>query len=65
MGAENSSEKRTVLVIGWVIIPILIGAYFALPQYIGPWYLLSKFTGGAHFADLIWMILGLAILLLS
>jgi hypothetical protein len=65
MGAENSSEKRTVLVLGWVIIPILIGAYFALPQYIGPWYLMSRFVGGSHNADFIWNIFGLAILLLS
>lgn len=65
MGAENSSEKRTVLVLGWVIIPTMIGAYFALPQYIGPWYLMSGFVGGSHNADFIWNMFGLAILSLS
>lgn len=65
MGPENSSEKRTLLVLGWAIIPILIGAYFALPQYIGPWYLMSRFVGGSHNADFIWNMLGLAILLVS
>jgi hypothetical protein len=62
---KNNFDNRIVLVVGWASIPILTGAYLALPRYIGPWYLLSKFTGGAYYADLIWLILGLAILLLS
>ena len=65
MAQKNNFDNRIVLIVGWAAIPILIGAYLGLPRYIGPWYLLSKFTGGAHYADLIWMILGLAVLLLS
>ncbi len=65
MVTKKDLENRIVLIVGWAVIPILIGAYLALPQYIGPWYLMSNFTGGSHTADLIWNILGLGILLLS
>ena len=62
---KNSPENRIWLGVGWASIPILIAAYLALPQYLGPWYLLADYTGGPHIADLIWDVIGLAILLMS